>query len=155
MTVEDVPELPCACATVRRTSRAVTQLYDSWLRAHGIEGPQFALLAMLDRRGPCSQAALGRHFDLDKTTLSRNLQVLQRTGWIRVVAGDDARERRVTLTPAGRRRFERARPAWRKAQEQLRSALGDAGWESLSTVLDAVTRAAQIAARGDTKARNQ
>jgi hypothetical protein len=47
----ELDALPCACATIRRASRAVTQLYDQWLRAHGIEGPQFVLLTMLERLG--------------------------------------------------------------------------------------------------------
>src|SRR5437763_16590965 len=99
----DVADLACACATVRRASRAVTVLYDRCLQGHGIEGPQFALLAMVDRTGPCCQAAIGRRFVLDKTTLSRNLKRLEQRGWIAMSAGVDGREKRVALTPAGRR----------------------------------------------------
>jgi len=128
----DVEGLACACATIRRASRAVTQLYDTWLRDHGIEGPQFALLAMLERLGDCSQATMGARFDLDKTTLSRNLKLLQARGWIDVVRGTDARERRVALTPAGRQTLAEARPAWRRAQAHLRSGLDEHRWTPCS-----------------------
>jgi DNA-binding MarR family transcriptional regulator len=144
---DDVGALVCACATVRRASRAVTQLYDAWLRAHGIEGPQFSLLAMLDRVGPSSQATMGRRFDLDKTTLSRNLRLLKQRGWIGFSTGFDARERRVTLTAMGRRRLEAARPAWRSAQEELRAALGGRDWDRTLRAIDSMTRAARIAPR--------
>src|SRR5262252_7779565 len=100
----------CACATIRRASRAVTQLYDTWLRDHGIEGPQFALLAMLERLGECNQTTMGQRFDLDKTTLSRSLKLLKQRGWIDVTRGTDARERLVALTPEGRRRLAAAKP---------------------------------------------
>jgi DNA-binding MarR family transcriptional regulator len=145
----DVARLTCACATVRRASRAVTQLYDSWLRRHGIEGPQFALLAMLDRLGECNQTTMGRHFDLDKTTLSRNLKLLSRKGWIAIGNGADARERRVTLTPAGRRRLAAARPGWRQAQERLRSSMRPGEWSAMWQTLNRLTRAAHLARRGD------
>ena len=148
---DKVEELVCACATVRRASRAVTQLYDSWLRAHGIEGPQFALLAMLDRLGECNQTAMGHRFDLDKTTLSRNLKLLLQKGWIDVGAGSDARERRVRLTPAGRRRLAAARPAWQQAQDQLQSSMRGVDWTSMMTVLDSVTHAARRARRGNNR----
>lgn len=143
-----VDELACACATVRRAARAVTQFYDSWLRAHGIEGPQFALLAMLDRTGESTQAEMGRRFDLDKTTLSRNVRRLKKRGWIAIASGSDARERRVSLTPAGRHRLRAARPAWRTAQEHLRSSMPEThDWKNVLRVLDALTHAARHARR--------
>jgi len=144
---DDVDELACACATIRRASRAVTQLYDGWLRAHGIEGPQFALLALLDRLGPCSQATMGRRFDLDKTTLSRNLKLLKQRRWIAFAAGSDARERRVKLTAIGKRRLAAARPAWRSAQDELRAALGGRGWNATLQAIDSMTRAARVVQR--------
>ena len=145
---EELGELVCACASVRRASRAVTQLYDSWLRDHGIEGPQFALLAMLDRLGETNQATMGQRFDLDKTTLSRNLKLLQQRGWVSVNAGADARERRAALTPAGRQRLAAARPAWRRAQQQLRAGMNEHEWDMMWKVFVAVTRAARVAPRG-------
>lgn len=146
--LDEVEELVCACASVRRASRAVTQLYDARLRAHGIEGPQFALLAMLERVGPCNQTEMGRRFDLDKTTLSRNVKILKARGWIDVTAGADARERRVALTAAGRRRLAAARPAWRDAQEALRSVMRRYDWKTMLSVLHAMTGAARVARAG-------
>jgi DNA-binding MarR family transcriptional regulator len=146
-TAHSVEAVACACATIRRASRAVTQLYDSWLREHGVEGPQFALLSMLDRLGECNQATMGQRFDLDKTTLSRNLKLLKQRGWIAFTAGADARERRVVLTAEGRRRLAAAKPAWRRAQSHLRSALDQHDWDTMLRVLDGVTSAARVARR--------
>jgi DNA-binding MarR family transcriptional regulator len=104
---------------------------------------------MLDHLGACNQATLGRLFDLDKTTLSRNLKLLKQKKWIAIAAGADARERRVALTRAGRRRLVAARPAWRKAQEQLRATIGDDEWNDMWKAMHALTQAAQVAQRGD------
>src|SRR6185295_5963120 len=120
---DSLVDLPCACATVRRAARAVTQLYDRHLRATEIEGTQFTLLSVLSSLGPCSQAAIGHRLALDKTTLSRNLKLLKNKGWIETTAAEDGRERRYVLTVAGEKRLAAAKPAWRRAQEHLRSAM--------------------------------
>lgn len=94
---------------------------------------------------------MGHSFDLDKTTLSRNLKLLTERGWIEAAPATDARERRVRLTPAGRRRLAAARPAWQQAQQQLRSSMPDLDWTSMLTVLDSITGAARRARRGAQK----
>src|SRR6476620_5328613 len=139
--------IPGACATIRRASRAVTQLYDQWLRAHGIEGRQFALLAMLERLGEANQKTMGQRLDLDKTTLSRNLKLLKHRGWIETIPADDGRERRVRLTTTGRRQLAAARPTWKKAQAQMRAALSEHDWDTTLRVLNAITVAARRAQR--------
>src|SRR5258708_23567567 len=135
----EMDEWVCACAGLRQAARAVTQLYDRCLRARGTEAPQFALLAMLDRQGRCNQAAMGRRLDLDKTTLSRNLKLLEQKRWIEFSPGSDARERMVALSPAGRRQLAAARPAWREAQNQLRAGMTAKEWDAIATAGRAAT----------------
>ena len=141
-------DLPCACATVRRAARAVTQLYDGHLRASDIEGTQFALLSVLNSQGPCSQAAISERFALDKTTLSRNLKLLKNKGWIEAAETADGRERRYVLTAAGERRLAAARPAWRRAQEHLRSSMTEKEWDAMWKAFRTLTTAAHTARRG-------
>jgi DNA-binding MarR family transcriptional regulator len=144
--ITPVHDLPCACATARRAARALTQLYDGRLRQSGIEASQFSLLSVIDAMNGANQAAIGRMLELEKTTLSRNLQWLKRKGWIESVpAGGsktDGRERRFILSVAGKQCLESAKPAWRAAQEQLQSALTAAEWETMWKVFRVVTQAA-------------
>jgi DNA-binding MarR family transcriptional regulator len=141
----EIARLPCACATTRRASRAITQLYDRCLRPHGIEAPQYAILTLIDALGESNQVAIGDHFGFDKTTLSRNLKLLHQRRWVAVSAGADRRERRLKLTRAGRARLAAARPAWRSAQAAMEKALGSEQWRAVFATLDAVTAAAQSA----------
>jgi DNA-binding MarR family transcriptional regulator len=141
----EVRDLGCACATARQAARALTQLYDARLRATGIEAPQFALMMTLHNEGPESQAAIGRRYAIDKTTLSRNLKVLQRKGWIEASEASDRRERRFTLTAAGRKLLAAARPEWRKSQDELRSSMTPEEWDSMFRVFRMVVRAAERA----------
>jgi len=142
MARESLPLLACACASLRRTARVVTQLYETELQGTGLRATQFTLLQALEQFGAASQGALGRLLALDATTLSRTLPPLERAGWIRAAAGRDRREVRWSLTPAGRRRLAGALPAWERAQERLRTGLPAKHWRMLIEDLASVGAAA-------------
>ena len=137
----------CACATARRVARTLTQLYDHALRDAGLEAPQFALLMTLEKAGPCTQAALGHRYALDKTTVSRNVRWLERRGWIESSVGVDRRQRRVQLTPEGRRRLALAKPIWRKAQDDLRAEVTAQEWRAMFRAFETVAGAAHRVTR--------
>lgn len=145
MAAEALPALDCACASLRRAARAVTQLYQAALKDTGLRATQLTLLQALERMGTSSQTALGELLALNPTTLSRTLRPLARRGWIRAGGGQDRREVRWTLTPAGRRRLARARPAWERAQARLRARLRPEHWTLLVEDLAGVAAAARRA----------
>lgn len=124
----ELPEIDCACASVRRTARLITQLYSQEM-GPGIEPGQFSLLMALDKFPNASQTGLGRALGFDKTTLSRNLQVMKRNGWI---APADLGG--YHLTEAGEQQLKQTRPAWKRAQRKLRAALKGQAWESMLAV---------------------
>ncbi|MFB3921346.1 MAG: MarR family winged helix-turn-helix transcriptional regulator [Terriglobia bacterium] len=138
-------ELPCACASLRRATRVVTQLYDEELRGAGLRATQFTLLQALERAGRITQGRLGELLAIDSTTLTRTLRLLIGKGWVRSVPGQDRRERHLQLTPAGRREFDQARPHWERAQHRLRLALGDSLWKLMQTALVRMAEAARQA----------
>ena len=139
------PDIACACATVRRAARVVTQLYGEELHTSGLEATQFSLLSVLNSQSACSQAALGRVLALDKTTLSRNLRLLNRKGWIEPAPAPNPRARGFRLTPAGRELVTAAQPAWKRAQERLRSAMTAREWDAMWKAFRVVTKAAHNA----------
>jgi DNA-binding MarR family transcriptional regulator len=145
MATDALPALACACASLRRAARAVTQLYDAELQGTGLRVTQLTLLQALQRMGASPQAALGELLALDATTLSRTLRPLARAGWIRATRGQDRRETRWSLTAAGRRRFARARPSWERAQARLRTRLRPEHWKLLVEDLALVAGAARRA----------
>ncbi len=142
MAAESLPALPCACANLRRAARAVTRGYEAALKATGLTPTQHTLLQALELTGPSPQGALGELLAIDSTTLTRTLRPLERAGWVRAGSGEDRREVRWALTPRGRRRLERARPAWERAQARLRTQLGAEVWARLAADLAAVARVA-------------
>ncbi len=74
----------------------------------------------------------------DRTTLTRNLKLLQEQGLIRVDPGIDRREREVTLTHRGREPVLKAYPLWQKAQRHVVKLLGEERWKVLQRELSAV-----------------
>lgn len=137
-----LPALPCACANLRRASRAVTQLYDEELRPLGIRVTQFTLLQVLAVAGETSQGRIAQILALDSTTLTRTLAPLQQSGWIESRPGNDRRERLYSITPEGRTFLEKAIPLWERAQERLRASFGGDEWDGLRQLLDRAALAA-------------
>ncbi len=114
----------CACLNLRQATRAVTQLYDDFLRPTGLRITQFSLLAVIKITGGASIGDLADAAVMDRTTLTRNLKLLETMKLIRSAEGDDARVRLVTLTKAGEARLAAAQPYWEKAQRHMTERLG-------------------------------
>ena len=91
----------CACATIRRTDRVLTQFYDEILAPSGLSAPQFGLLAILAQVAPITIHRLAEHMDIDRTTLTRNLKLLIKQNLVGSEEGGDRRMRRVLLTQEG------------------------------------------------------
>jgi len=124
----------CACFNIRRAARGITQAYDQAMRPAGLAATQFTLLAMLAGSGGeegIALTVLAGRLGMDRTTLTRNLSVVERRGWAETLPGEDRRERLVWLTPAGRHTYQMALPYWKTAQENVRQRLGEAGLAEL------------------------
>ena len=119
----------------------MTRVYDRALRPLGLRATQLTLLQALERGEGITPSRLGRQLAIDATTLSRTLRPLQRRGWIASASATDRRERRLHLTPAGRRQLARAQKRWERVQVRLRKRLGSGEWGRLMVALERVTAA--------------
>lgn len=117
--------MTCAFHNLRRASRAVTQVYDAYFDEIGLKATQFTVLAALlyESGGRPTVSDLATALVLEQSSLSRNLAVLERLGYIKLVPGDDRRERIVTLTRPGRAALQRGYPVWKSAQSAVAEAL--------------------------------
>jgi DNA-binding MarR family transcriptional regulator len=115
----------CACYNLRRAARAVTRLYDRILAPSGLKATQFSVLMAASRRGPVPMGKLAEATVTERTTLTRNLALLEARGLIRFEEGDDRRQRNVGITPEGLAVLKQALPLWEQAQEQVTAGLGE------------------------------
>jgi DNA-binding MarR family transcriptional regulator len=127
----------CTCLRLRKATRRVTQLYDSFLAPSGLTAAQFGLLATVNARDGLSISELADRMVMDPTTLTRNLRPLEKRGLVRIVAAvEDRRRRAVAATARGRAAFQRAAPMWQAAQERIEAVLGATEIERLNAALD-------------------
>ncbi len=133
------PEL-CNCLALRQATRHVTQFYDQFLAPAGLRATQFSILARLQRLGPMTISALAADLVMDRTTLGRNLQPLEREGLVAVVKGRaDRRSREIRLTGTGDERLRTAIEGWVKAQAGFEAAFGEQRSSELRALLRAVS----------------
>jgi DNA-binding MarR family transcriptional regulator len=148
--IEIKPEL-CNCLAVRQAARHVSQFYDQCLAPTGLRTTQFSILLKLRRLGPMTINALAREMVMDRTTLGRNIQPLQREGLIVVETGStDRRSKELRLTEAGAARLTMAIKGWKKAQTQFEAVFGtdrSSEMRSLMRAVSATELAAGSAAR--------
>jgi len=132
----DISELQgCACYQVRRLSRQITQAYDRHLSACGLTTTQFALLTAVNTNGPVAVTGLAEALGMDRTTLTRLLKPLEREGLVAIAPSTDRRIRVVSLSAAGRDRFECAIPHWKDAYRELRDRIGRERFDALRATL--------------------
>ena len=109
---------------MRRTSRALTRLYDEALAPVGLTVTQFSVLRTLSRMDRPTLADLAEETAHEKSALWRTLQPLVKKGWIDASAHEGLKGQRLTATPGGRERLADAMPHWKIAQARVAETLG-------------------------------
>ena len=130
----------CACFDLRKAMRAVSRMYDDFLRDAGINVTQFSLLRLIRTEKEISVSTLSRYMVMDRTSITRALAPLERDGLINSRTGPDKRVRIVSLTKRGDKLVTDAEPRWRQAQKALMEAIGDERWIVMRTALRDTTR---------------
>ena len=115
----------CTCFAVRRTARALTQMYDAALAPAGIRSTQYMVLAAIGERTDVSVNELADTMVMDRTTLGRNLRLLERDGLVTLSTPEEDRRRRdIALTRKGKALLDGAYPFWRHAHDSLQKTHG-------------------------------
>lgn len=130
----------CACFNLRRASRLVTRRFDEAFREFGLKATQLPVLMGIYYAPYLPLSKLARVLGMDRTSLTRNLNILQGKGLVVVEETDDKRERRIGVSPEGERLLKDICPIWRKVQGEVEEALGAEHWENLLSGLHEVAR---------------
>ena len=98
--------------------------------------PRWRILLALHENGPCSQKHLAERCRLDPASLTRQLQAMQKLGWIsRAVDADDNRLTNATLTAEGQAVVNEALPKRAQFFEESLKGLSAADVDTLNRVL--------------------
>lgn len=121
----------CTCGKLREAARAVTLLYDNAFKSSGLLSTQLGVLHTIYNSASITISELAGELGVDRTTLTRNLSVLERQGLITTSSGKDHRTRIVTITPKGRSYIAKAIPLWNEVQRKIKEQMGEKTWREL------------------------
>jgi DNA-binding MarR family transcriptional regulator len=116
--------LPCYCSTLRQAARSVTALYEAALADSGLHVTQYTVLHVLHEAPNLTTTELADAIGIDQTTATRTLALIRKSRLVVNAPGDDRRERRWVLTPAGEAMLRKLRPAWEAAQQAFEKRVG-------------------------------
>jgi DNA-binding MarR family transcriptional regulator len=133
----------CVSFNIRKAARAVTQLYDERMRPFGLRSTQLPILGKTLVLEPVTVTRLAEATVTDRTTLTRNLRLLEHQGLIQVDRGQDRREREVRLTDRGREVLAQVYPIWHEVQAEVAERFGRARLAQLLAELSALVEVAR------------
>jgi DNA-binding MarR family transcriptional regulator len=126
MTSDTSTQLDCNCFAIRQAARYVSQMYERHLNEVGLTSAQFTIIAAIGRKPGVQMAELADTMVMDRTTLVRALQPLQRDDIVEA-AQESASSRAVGLhlTALGRETLVKAGVQWRAAQAEFDAKFGE------------------------------
>jgi len=124
----DLSECPsCVSFNIRKAMRAVSQHYDKVLAPAGLRATQFTILTALIELDSITITELADTLVMERTTLTRNLKLLIKADYLKIIPDmHDRRSRQVELTASGRKIQKTALPYWQQAQDQMINFMGKA-----------------------------
>ncbi|WP_428342853.1 MarR family winged helix-turn-helix transcriptional regulator [Mycobacterium sp.] len=127
----------CLGMRVARLHRVINAIFDDTLAPLGISVSQLEVLSTLVVAGqPLKPAQLADLCAVERSTMSRNVALLERKGWITTTSrSTDGRALAVTVSTEGRHMLNRAEQAWSTAQATARDTLGNDAAAILDTWL--------------------
>jgi DNA-binding MarR family transcriptional regulator len=131
-TVADTIAAQCIAVRVRLLNRVVTAVYDSALRPLGLTINQLNMLVAIAKMGEATAKQIHYVLQMEPSTISRNVERMRKEGWIKSVAGGDARTVELSITSKGAHLIEKAMPAWQKSQTHAQKLLGDSTMKAIA-----------------------
>lgn len=125
----------CLTFNLQRATRSLMRGFEAAAKDSGLTAPQFTTLSLIAGYGQLGVTQIAEMLGTDRTTMTRNLDLLARKGWIAEVATEDGRLHVWTLTDAGRERLATALPVWRAFQAGLVDKIGDSECRTLLETL--------------------
>ncbi len=125
----------CLATRVRMINRVISGFYEECLRPHGLTIAQYNILTFVALMEEVQPSEIANLLQSDKSTLSRNLERMEKLGYIKTrTSGADRRGRLITMTRKGSNRLEKAHSSWQEAQIQTQSLLEKDGIQTIHKI---------------------
>lgn len=133
----------CVAVRLRMLNRVVTGVYDRALWPFRIKISQMNILVALSLMGRARPGDICHALEIEASTLSRNLDRLEKRGWVARQPDADPRAQWVRLTRQGEHMLAEVLSAWEEAQAEAVHLLGEEGVRAIDTMVDRVKRTAE------------
>ncbi len=112
-------------------SRVITGRYNEAFAAEGVTFAQAGLLMRIFAQPGIRQTALSKQLQIEKSAMSRDVQLLQKNGWL-----DETRRNGLFLTDEGTQLAKRCHKIWKVLNAQIRDELGADAVDGLTVFSD-------------------
>lgn len=123
----------CYCTNIRRAAQALSEYYDAALREAQLNVAQYCLMINLSRMEKANITWWAKEVELDRSTMVRNVKVLESHGWIKLVEGNG---KTFALSEEGKLVLEQAIPLWNKTQNEIKEKVGMEDAEAILRICD-------------------
>ena len=132
-TLKLIEKVGCECLAgrVRMLSRVITGIYDRAMRPHGIKVNQAGILIMLSLIEKPTAGDICQKFQMEKSTVSRNVDRMKKQGWIEASEGDGDLSQVLTVTPKGKKLLTDIYGKWERTQREVSEFLGEDGVKAI------------------------
>lgn len=113
----------CLLMNTIRTARALSRRYDARLKPYGITVIQFSVMMTVRHNEDRTINAISRRIAMDRSTLTRNLDVLVRKGLVVKEKANGGNTKVCRLTGAGDRLLDTLVPKWHEVRAELQDLL--------------------------------
>lgn len=130
----------CLGRRIARLHRLVSRRFEAELRDSGLTLPQLEVLSELAVSGePVRPSEIASWLGIERSTISRNLDLLAQLSYIRVVeTSTTGRTTRVAVTDVGLQALTDAQSAWERAQNWISGAVDEDAVDTLDRWLTAL-----------------
>ena len=109
----------CMCIKLREASNNITRIYDKALNSHHIKITQYSTLKNIEKLVNPSIQILSNKMNLERSTLVRNLNKLQKMKLISYEYENNSKSKVIRLTLDGYKKLTDAHVDWKKVQNTL------------------------------------
>lgn len=117
----------CLCTNIRKSSRNISRVYNEILKQSGVKitANQLSILVLLSEIKTASITDLSDQLKTERTTMTRNLKVLEKSKWIKICGGNDGRMKLININANGIKIIKKILPHWKKAEYVSKKLIGE------------------------------
>jgi len=130
--------IECICINLRQATHNITKIYDKALNSQNIKITQYSTLKNIDKLTTPNIQTLSKRMKLDRSTLVRNLNKLQKMKLISYKYENNSKSKIIRLTLDGNIKLSQAHMVWKKTQYTLLKNLGFENKYQLDVLLNKI-----------------